>query len=108
MKIKPFFFIHLLQRQNNEKQSEDHFKDFDQVDDARCAIDENEVSPFNNDDDVRSILQTSELNHASRDLLQRLLEKNPQHRLKSLLALQRIAVFHNYSFDDVRHMKVNS
>lgn len=51
--------------------------------------------------------QRSELDEASKDLLRRLLEVNPKHRLKSLLALQRIAFFHNYNFDDIRHMKVS-
>lgn len=92
--------ILLFQRQNNE----DAFKDFDEVDDARCAIDENEKQPI---DFVGRSLETSDLNHASKDLLRRLLETNPQHRLKSMLALQRIAFFHNYNIDDVRHMKVS-
>lgn len=83
---------------------EDEFKDFDQVDDARCAIDENEMTPTR---DIREMIQKSELNEASKDLLRRLLEVNPKHRLKSLLALQRIAFFHNYNFDDIRHMKVS-
>jgi hypothetical protein len=34
------------------------------------------------------------------------LEKNPQYRLKSVMALERIAFFHNFSMDDVRHKKV--
>lgn len=53
------------------------------------------------------MLKASGVNDASKDLLSRLLESNPKHRLKSLLALQRIAFFHNYNFDDVRHMKVS-
>jgi serine/threonine protein kinase len=83
---------------------EEAFKDFDQVDDARCAIDENESRPF---DDVASFLQNNSMNDSSKDLLRRLLEPNPRHRLKSLLALERIAFFHNYNIDDVRHMKVS-
>jgi serine/threonine protein kinase len=46
------------------------------------------------------------LDGASKDLLNRLLEKNPQYRLKSVMALERIAFFHNFSMDDVRHKKV--
>lgn len=90
-----------------QHRSEDEFKDFDQVDDvARCAIDEIEMKEIN---DVGRMLKQSELqNDASKDLLCRLLEKNPKHRLKSLLALQRIAFFHNYNLDDVRHMKVSN
>lgn len=57
--------------------------------------------------DVAKMLHKSELNEASKDLLRRLLEADPKHRLKSLLALQRIAFFHNYNFDDIRHMKVS-
>jgi serine/threonine protein kinase len=53
------------------------------------------------------MLAKSDLSEASKDLLRRLLEPSPQHRLKSLLALQRIAFFHNYHFDDVRQMKVS-
>lgn len=48
------------------------------------------------------------LNRESNDLLQRLLEKNPQYRLKSLLALKRIAIFKNFNFKDVEERKVNS
>lgn len=96
----------LLQLQHNEKQLEEEaFKDFDQVDDARCAIDENESRPLG---DLGTFLQNNNnLNEPSKDLLRRLLEPNPRHRMKSLLALQRIAFFHNYSFNDVRHLKVS-
>lgn len=91
--------------QHNEKQLEiEAFKDFDQVDDARCAIDENESRPF---DDLGSFLENNSLNDSSKDLLRRLLEPNPRLRLKSLLALQRIAFFHNYNIDNVRQMKVS-
>lgn len=91
--IYQFFFF----RQHIERQSEDEFEDFDEVDDVqRCATNENQIQPT-----IRS-----DLDSASKDLLQRLLEVKPQHRLKSLLALSRIAFFHNYNFDDVRHMKV--
>jgi serine/threonine protein kinase len=80
---------------------EDPFEDFDQVDDARGAIDENEAKP------LRKTVKTDKLNDSSKDLLRRLLEPDPRHRLKSLLALQRIAFFFNYNFDDVRHLKVS-
>lgn len=86
----------LLQQQQLEDEA---FKDFDRVDDACCVIDQNEARPF------EEILN---LNDSSKDLLRRLLEPNPRHRLKSLLALQRIAFFHNYNIDDVRHMKVSN
>lgn len=85
--------------------NDDEFKDFDEVDDARSAIDENESKPVGY---ITRMLQKSELSEPSRDLLRRLLEPSPQHRLKSLLALQRIAFFHNYNFDDIRHMKVSA
>lgn len=47
------------------------------------------------------------LDKSSSDLLQRLLEVNPQHRLRSLMALERIAMYKGYSFDDVQQKKVN-
>lgn len=96
----------LLQHQDDVSAAvikNEEFKDFDEVDDARCAIDENEKAPF---DDIVDRVQKSNLDHASKDLLRRLLETIPQHRLKSLLALERIAFFHKYNLDDVRHMKV--
>lgn len=43
---------------------------------------------------------------SGRDLLGRLLEPNPQQRLRSLYALERIAMYKNYSFADVRNKKV--
>lgn len=52
-------------------------------------------------------IENLEVSLASRDLILRLLEKNPQHRLKSLLALKRIAFFHNFNFEDIRQMKVS-
>lgn len=93
-----------LSFQKPENDHEDEFEDFDQVDDARCAIEENEKQPV---DCVTEMLAKSGLDDASKDLLRRLLEKNPQHRLKSLLGLQRIAFFQHYNFDDVRHLKVS-
>lgn len=78
---------------------ENPFEDFDQTDDARGAIDENESRRV-------KIAKNNNLNDASKDLLRRLLEPDPRHRLKSLLAFQRIAFFFNYNFDDVRHLKV--
>jgi serine/threonine protein kinase len=47
------------------------------------------------------------LDRGSKDLLNRLLEKNPHHRVKSILALKRLIFFHNFNFDDVRHRKVS-
>jgi serine/threonine protein kinase len=43
---------------------------------------------------------------AAQDLLQRLLEPNPRSRLRSLLALQGIAFFKDFSFADARAKKV--
>ncbi|CAO1382807.1 unnamed protein product [Diamesa tonsa] len=51
-------------------------------------------------------LANSSLNSQSNDLLLRLMEKNPQHRLKSLLGLKRIAFYKNYNFDDVSKKKI--
>lgn len=93
-----------LSFQKPETDGEDEFKDFDRVDDARCAIEENEKKPI---DYFAGMLEKNELNDASKDLLRRLLDKSPQHRLKSLLGLQRIAFFQHYNFDDVRQMKVS-
>lgn len=46
------------------------------------------------------------LDNASSDLLRRLLEVNPQHRLRSLMALERIAMYKGFSFEDVQQKKV--
>lgn len=43
---------------------------------------------------------------SGRDLLNRLLDLDPQKRLRSLYALERIAMYKNYSFDDVKNKKV--
>uniref|UniRef100_A0A182W5A7 Protein kinase domain-containing protein n=1 Tax=Anopheles minimus TaxID=112268 RepID=A0A182W5A7_9DIPT len=42
-----------------------------------------------------------------RDLLQRLLQPDPKDRLRSLLQLQRIALYQHYRWDDVRNMKIS-
>lgn len=42
-----------------------------------------------------------------KDLLIRLLEFKPERRIRSIFALQRIAFFMNFNFDDVRKRKVN-
>lgn len=44
----------------------------------------------------------------AQDLLKRLLETKPQYRLRSLLQLQRIALYKNYCWEDVRQKKVGS
>jgi hypothetical protein len=93
-----------FQPPTDKQRDDDEFKDFDEPDDARSAIEENEAKQVY---DVGGMLAKSDLCEASKDLLRRLLEPSPQHRLKSLLALQRIAFFHNYHFDDVRQMKVS-
>ncbi|XP_050074759.1 serine/threonine-protein kinase S6KL [Anopheles maculipalpis] len=42
-----------------------------------------------------------------RDLLQRLLQPDPKDRLRSLLQLQRIALYQHYRWEDVRSMKIS-
>lgn len=81
---------------------ENSFKEFDQPDDARSATESNQnrpikiTSPYGDNIDA-----------PSKDLLNRLLEKEPKYRLKSVLNLRRIAFYHNFNFDDVRHRKVS-
>uniref|UniRef100_A0A182RCH8 Protein kinase domain-containing protein n=1 Tax=Anopheles funestus TaxID=62324 RepID=A0A182RCH8_ANOFN len=41
-----------------------------------------------------------------RDLLQRLLQPDPKDRLRSLLQLQRVALYQHYRWEDVRNMKI--
>lgn len=43
---------------------------------------------------------------AGQDLLRRLFERNPRHRLKSVRELERIAMFHQFSFDNCRERKL--
>lgn len=95
------FFYHLLFQTHEKPPELDNcpFDSFDQVDDVQRLCD---------DDDVINTDMIHALDPAARDLLNRLMEKNPQHRLKSILALQRIAYFHNFNFDDVRHRKVRN
>lgn len=91
----------------------DDFSNFD----AACNGDDNRANETaaskartqsaDNDDDISQMIEHLEVDKASRDLLVRLLERSPQHRLKSLLALKRVAFFHNFNFDDIRHMKVS-
>lgn len=50
--------------------------------------------------------EAESLEAGSRDLLVRLLEVNPKFRIKSLLALGRIAFFKGYNFEDVQRKKV--
>lgn len=40
------------------------------------------------------------------DLLNRLLEIKPQQRLRSLIGLEKIAIYKGYSFEDVRKKRV--
>lgn len=47
------------------------------------------------------------LTSEAKDLLRRLLEDDPKYRLKSIIALKRVAFFHNFNFDDVNHRKVS-
>lgn len=44
---------------------------------------------------------------AAQDLLKRLFERNPRHRLKSVRELERIAMFHKFSFEDCRARKLD-
>lgn len=57
-----------------------------------------------------SVQLPNEMESASndcKDLLQRLLEYEPQDRIRSLFKLQRIAFYMGYNFDDVKKKKVN-
>lgn len=60
----------------------------------RCLIPESDESS-----------STANEDRSGRDLLTRLLEIDPQKRLRSLYALERIAMYKNYSFADVRMKK---
>nr|XP_018899231.1 PREDICTED: serine/threonine-protein kinase S6KL-like [Bemisia tabaci] len=42
---------------------------------------------------------------AAQDLLRRLLEVNPRYRLKSVLALEKIAFYQHFNFADIRAKK---
>lgn len=39
---------------------------------------------------------------AAQDLMKRLFERNPRHRIRSVRELERIAMFHQFSFDECR------
>lgn len=91
--------------------SEDNyvFDNFDQVDEAAVQRGSDESASLLSDKSAinfPSSPQSDTLDYASKDLLNRLLEKNPQYRLKSIMALGRIAFFHNFNFEDVKHRKV--
>ncbi|XP_055532144.1 serine/threonine-protein kinase S6KL [Wyeomyia smithii] len=49
----------------------------------------------------------SDLSPAEQDLLKRLLETKPQYRLRSVLQLQRIALYKNYNWDAVRTKQIS-
>lgn len=90
----------------------DDFGDFDTTNDDdnnanETAASETRTQSTDTVDDLTRMIENLEVSKASKDLLNRLLEKSPQHRLKSLLAIKRIAFFHNFNFDDIRHMKVS-
>lgn len=74
------------------------FENFDEPDDARTAIEQNE-SPI--------IIYDDNIDAPSKDLLNRLLEKDSKYRLKSIMSLRRIAFYHNFNFDDIRQRKVS-
>ena len=99
---------------NNHHTTNNYFEGFDgdAVDNACHSI--NNHITTDNCIEVKSAIKNnvgfslahSSLNSESNDLLRRLMEKNPQHRLKSLLGLKRIAFYKNYNFDDVVKKKV--
>lgn len=103
---------------NNQHTTNNYFEGFDvdAVDNA-CHSINNHITTVNCIEvkEVKSAIKNnvgftlahSSLNSESNDLLRRLMEKNPQHRLKSLLGLKRIAFYKNYNFDDVSKKKVN-
>lgn len=54
-----------------------------------------------------STLTNSSYDRSGRDLLTRLLEPNPQQRLRSLYSLERIAFYKDYHLNDVKRKKVS-
>lgn len=53
-------------------------------------------------------LPKAELSKAARGLLMKLLEVNPQYRLKTLRQLQQTAFFMGFNFDDIKTKKVGT
>ncbi|XP_070506281.1 serine/threonine-protein kinase S6KL [Chironomus tepperi] len=98
----------LAMRMFNNNQCHKHpdnekiFENFDEPDDARTTIEQNE-SPI-----IRHTSMYGEnIDAPSKDLLNRLLEKDPKYRLKSIMNLRRIAFYHNFNFDDIRNRKIS-
>ncbi|GAB0094529.1 hypothetical protein DMENIID0001_098410 [Sergentomyia squamirostris] len=50
--------------------------------------------------------EAEEIALPARDLLERLLVVNPQKRIRSVLGLERIAMFKDFSFDDCKRKKM--
>lgn len=57
---------------------------------------------------VRLPVEYSTLPSDGQDLLVRLLEFNPERRIRSIFALQRIAFFMGFNLDDARKKKVHN
>ncbi|XP_031625395.1 serine/threonine-protein kinase S6KL [Contarinia nasturtii] len=60
-----------------------------------------------NEGSVRLPVECSALPSDGRDLLLRLLAYRPEHRIRSIFALQRIAFFMGFNFDDAKKKKIN-
>lgn len=92
----------------------------DEVDDANAAMFENAALPTSitspnilsecSDDtktgSIKLPHEAESLPNDCKDLLNRLLEFKPDHRIRSLFSLQRIAFYKGYNFDDVKKQKV--
>lgn len=57
---------------------------------------------------IRLPIECTTLPAGGQDLLHRLLEFNPDRRIRSMFSLQRIAFFMGFNFDDAKKKKVNS
>lgn len=57
-------------------------------------------------DHIRLPNEADALPSDCKDLLNRLLEYTPEHRIRSLFSLQRIAFYKGYNFDHVKKQKV--
>lgn len=51
--------------------------------------------------------EADELPHDCKDLLLRLMEYKPEIRIRSIFGLQRIAMYKNFNFEDVKKRKIN-
>lgn len=59
-----------------------------------------------NEGSVRLPVECSALPSDGNDLLERLLAYRPEHRIRSIFSLQRIAFFMGFNFDDAKKKKV--